>query len=93
LLKYLRRADEFRDVRAKLLEGGNFPAAKFIPMPLVDSEQFDKEHHRVVFSQAMFIAPLGNGLGEVLIEVRLFCAWHGDYFGGKSKSATDSISV
>jgi hypothetical protein len=77
LLKCLRRADEFRDVRAKLLEGRNFPAAKFIPMLLVNSEQLDEKHHRVVFSQPMFIAPLGNGLGEVLVEVRLFMcsAW------------------
>ena len=42
-------------------------------MPLMDSEQLDKEHHRVVFSQPMFIAPLGNGLGELLVKVRLFC--------------------
>ena len=63
-----RRAS-LRDVRAELLERGNFPAAKFIPMPLMDSKQFDKQYHRVVFSQSMFIAPLGNGLGEFLVEV------------------------
>jgi hypothetical protein len=93
LLKCLRRADEFPDVRAKLLEGRNFAAAKFIPMLLMDSEQLDEKHHRVVFSQPMFIAPLGDGLGELIVEVGLFVARHGDYFGGKSKSETDSISV
>jgi hypothetical protein len=76
-----------------MLEGRDFTAAKFIPMPLVDSEQFDKEYHRVVFSQPMFIAPLGDGLGELLVEVGLFVGRHGDYLAGKSKSVTDSISV
>ncbi len=46
-------------------------------MPLVYSEQFDKEYHRVVFSQPMFIAPLGEGLGELLVEVGLFVGRHG----------------
>ena len=54
--------------------------ADFIPMPLVNSEQLDKEYHRVVFSQPMFIAPLRNGLGELLVEVGLFGGRHGDYF-------------
>ena len=62
-------------------------------MLLVDSEQLDKEHHRVVFSQPMFIAPLGDGLGELLVEVGLFVGRHEDYLAGKSKSVTDSISV
>ena len=46
-------------------------------MPLMDSEQLDEEHHRVVFSQPMFIAPLGDGLVELLVEVGLFVcsAW------------------
>jgi hypothetical protein len=60
LLKRLRRADEFRDVGAELLEGRNFATAKFILMPLVDSEQLAEEHHRVFFSQPMYIAPLGD---------------------------------
>jgi len=72
LLKCLRRADEFRDVRAELLKRWNFATAKLIPMPLMDSEQLDKEYHRVVSRSAMFIAPLGNGLGELLVEVGLF---------------------
>jgi hypothetical protein len=62
-------------------------------MPLMDSEQLDKQYHHVVFSQPMFIAPLGDGLGELLVEVGLFVGRHGDYFAGKSKSVTDSISV
>ena len=62
-------------------------------MPLMDAKQLDKEHHRVVFSQAMFIAPLGDGRVELFVEVGLFGVWHGDYFAGRSKAATDSISV
>jgi hypothetical protein len=62
-------------------------------MLLVDSEQFDKQYHRVVFSQPMFIAPLGNGLGEFLVEVRLFCAWLGHHFEGSSRLAADSTSA
>ena len=62
-------------------------------MLLMDAEQFDKEYHRVVFSQPMLIAPLGNGLGELLVEVGLFVVRHGDYLAGKSKSVADSISA
>lgn len=88
-----RRFRELANVRPKFAKGGDFPAAKRIPMPLVDAEQFDKHCHRVVFSQPMFIAPLGNGLGEILVEVGLFCFWRGHYFEGKSRSAADSISA
>ena len=62
-------------------------------MPLVDSEQLDEEHHRVVFSQPMFIAPLGDGLVELFVEVGLFVVGHEDYLAGSSRPATDSISV
>ena len=48
---------------------------------------------RVVFSQPMFIAPLGDGLGELLVEVGLFVGRHSDHSGAKSKSVTDSISA
>ena len=47
-------------------------------MPLMDSEQFDEEHHRVVFSQPMSIAPLRHGLVELLVEVGLFVVRHGE---------------
>ena len=46
-------------------------------MPLVNAEQLDEEHHRVIFSQPMFIAPLGDGLVELLVEVGLFVVGHG----------------
>jgi hypothetical protein len=72
-LKCPRGVSQFANVSPKFGKRGNFPAAKFIPMPLMDSEQFDKQYHRVVFSQPMFIAPLGNGLGEFLVEVRRLC--------------------
>ena len=62
-------------------------------MLLMHAEQLDKEYHRVVFSQPMFIAPLGNGLGELLVEVGLFVVRHGDYLAGSSKSVADSISA
>jgi hypothetical protein len=92
-LKCLRCADEFRDVRAELLKGWYFPAANLIPMLLVDSEQFDKQYHRVVFSQPMFIAPLGNGLGEFLVEVRRLCGGLGHHFEGSNRLAADSTSA
>jgi len=88
-----RRFRELANVRPKFAKGGDLPAAKRIPMSLVDTEQFDKHCHRVVFSQPMFIAPLGNGLGEILVEVGLFCLWCGHYFEGKSRPAADSISA
>jgi hypothetical protein len=40
----------------------------------------------------MLIAPLGDGRVELLVEVGLFVGRHGDYFAGRSKSITDSIS-
>lgn len=93
-MKCLRGGDELHDVRAELLEGWNFPAAEFIPMLLVDSEQFDKQYHRVVFSQPMFIAPLGNGLGEFLVEVRrLLFFGFGHHFEGRSRPSAVSISA
>ena len=88
-----RRFRELANVRPKFAKGGYLPAAKRIPMPLVDTEQFDKHYHRVVFSQPMFIAPLGNGLGEILVEVGRLCFGCGHYFEGKSRSAADSISA
>jgi hypothetical protein len=60
-------------------------------MPLMDSEQFDEEHHRVVFSQAMFITPLGDGRVELFIEIGLFILPHVGHLAGKSRSAADSI--
>jgi hypothetical protein len=41
----------------------------------------------------MFIAPLGNGLGEFLVEVRRLCGGLGHGFEGSSRSAADSISA
>ena len=84
---------ELADVSTKFTEGGNLPAAEGVPVLLVDPEQFDEQCHRVVFSQPMFIAPLGNGLGEILVEVGLLCFGCGHYFEGKSSSAADSISA
>ena len=92
-MKCLGRTDEFRDVGAELLKGRDFTTADFIPMPLMDSEQLDQEQHRVIFSQPMFIAPRGDGLGEFLVEVRLFCVWLGLHFEGSSKWAAVSTSA
>ena len=75
------------------MEGWNFPPADLVPMPLVDSEQLDEEHHRVVFSQPMFIAPLGDGLVELFVEVGLIVVGHEDYLAGRIRPATDSISA
>ena len=44
-------------------------------MPLVDSEQLDKQQHRVVLSQSMFFAPLGNGLGRSPRRSRVVRVW------------------
>ena len=93
VLKFPRCLDQLCDVRAKLLEGRQFTTADFIPMPLMNSEQFDEEHHRVVFSQAMFIAPLGDGRVELFVEIGLFVVRHDDYLADKSRSAADSISA
>ena len=62
-------------------------------MLLMDSEQLDEEEHGVVFSQPMFIAPLGDGLVELFVEVGLFVVGHEGYFAGNSRLATDSISA
>jgi len=50
-LKCPRGFHELPNVCTELFKGRDFTAADFIPMPLVDSEQLDEEHHRVVFSQ------------------------------------------
>jgi hypothetical protein len=49
--------------------------------------------HRVVFSQPMFVAPLGDGLGEFLVEVRLVGGWLGHHFEGSNRFAADSTSA
>ena len=85
--------DKLGNISAELRKGRNLTATEFIPMPLVDSEQLDEEHHRVIFSQPIFTAPLGDGLVELLVEVGLFRVRHGGYFADSSKFATDSISV
>ena len=92
-LKRPRSIDKLCDVRSELLKRRNFPAAEFIPVPLVNSEQLDEEHHRIVLSQPMSVAPVGNGLAELLVEIGLFIVWHDDHFPDSSKPPTDSISA
>lgn len=69
--------DQLRDVRPELIKRRELSASDFIPMPLVDSEQLDKEHHGVVLSQPMLIPPLGDRLVELFVEVGLFVARYG----------------
>ena len=92
-LKGPRSFGKPRDVRSELLERRNFPSADFIPVPLVDSEQLDEEHHGIVLPQPMCVAPVGNGLAELLVEIGLFTVWHDDHFPDNSKPLTDSISA
>ena len=44
-------------------------------------------------SQPMFIAPLGNGLGEFLVEVRRLCGGLGHHFEDSRRLAADSTSA
>ena len=62
-------------------------------MPLVNPKQLDQQQYRLVFSQAMPLAPCDDGLHEFLVEVSLVCLRHTRYFVGSNNSAADSISA
>ena len=84
---------KLRDVRSELLKRRDLPAADFIPVALVNSEQLDEEHHGIVLSQPMCVTPVGDGLVELVVEIGLIVVRHGDHFADTSNPATDSISV
>jgi hypothetical protein len=92
-LKCPRRFRELRDVLSELLKRRDFPVTDFIPVPLVNSKQFEEQDYRVILWQSMCFAPIGNGTAEFLIEVYLFIVGHRDHLAVTSKSVADSISA
>ena len=62
-------------------------------MTLVNPKQLDQEQYRLVFSQAMPLAPCDDGLHEFLVEISLVCLRHTRYLVGNNKSEADSISA
>src|SRR2546430_17599606 len=89
----LFRSGELRNISTEFLERRQLTPTDFVPMALMDAKQFDQQQYRLVFSQAMPLAPCDDGLHEFLVEIALVCLRHSRHFVGSNKSAADSISA
>src|SRR5437879_12831141 len=83
---------ELRNISAKFLERRQLTPTDFVPMALMDAKQFDQQQYRLVFSQAMPLAPCDDGLHEFLVDVALVCLRHPRYCVGQQESVASPIT-